>query len=228
MVDGVADPIGTTLSRIVANLDSPRVVDLGGGSGSRAVPLARAGCDVLVVDASTDALASLMRRAAEAGVADRVSSLQADAEDIDSVVAPASADLVLHHRLVGGVDDPAQSVAAAAALLRPGGVLSVVAPGRLSAVLRAALSGEVHRAEELLDGQAAVDRFYDVASLGALLIAAGVEVTAVVGVGIVTALSGERLSVAQDASLADLEQRLTDHPVLGQVAGELHALGRRG
>ena len=48
------------------------VVDVGGGTGGFAVPLAQAGHRVTVVDASPDALAALTRRAAEAGVADRV------------------------------------------------------------------------------------------------------------------------------------------------------------
>ncbi|MCG5437905.1 class I SAM-dependent methyltransferase, partial [Micromonospora foliorum] len=45
------------------------VLDVGGGTGGFAVPLARAGHRVTVVDASPDALAALTRRAAEAGVA---------------------------------------------------------------------------------------------------------------------------------------------------------------
>ena len=43
---------------------SLRVLDLGGGTGGTAVPLAVAGHDVTVVDPSPDALASLRRRTA--------------------------------------------------------------------------------------------------------------------------------------------------------------------
>ena len=45
------------------------LLDCGGGSGTFAVPLAAAGADVTVVDISADALATLQRRADEAGVA---------------------------------------------------------------------------------------------------------------------------------------------------------------
>src|SRR3954454_16482582 len=51
---------------------APRVLDVGGGSGVWAVPLARAGCLVTVVDPSPNALATLHRRATEAGVQESV------------------------------------------------------------------------------------------------------------------------------------------------------------
>src|SRR5690606_38224364 len=56
------------------------VVDVGGGTGGFAVPLAEAGHQVTVVDASPDALAALTRRATEAGVADRVRAVQGDGD----------------------------------------------------------------------------------------------------------------------------------------------------
>ena len=49
--------------------DALRVLDLGGGTGGDAVRLATLGHQVTVADPSPDALASLARRAAEAGVA---------------------------------------------------------------------------------------------------------------------------------------------------------------
>ena len=56
-----------------ADLGRPlRVLDLGGGTGGIAVPLAAAGHDVTVVDPSPDALASLARRAAETGTSERI------------------------------------------------------------------------------------------------------------------------------------------------------------
>ncbi|MGH8880853.1 MAG: methyltransferase domain-containing protein, partial [Stackebrandtia sp.] len=52
------------------------VVDVGGGTGGFAVPLAKAGHEVTVVDPSPNALAGLTRRAADAGVADRITAVQ--------------------------------------------------------------------------------------------------------------------------------------------------------
>ena len=48
------------------------VLDAGGGTGGFAVPLAELGHHVTVVDASPDSLAALVRRAADAGVTDRI------------------------------------------------------------------------------------------------------------------------------------------------------------
>src|SRR6266705_408777 len=73
------------------------VLDVGGGTGGFAVPLAEAGHRVTVVDASPDALAALTRRAAEAGVADRISARQGDGDRLAELVAPGSVDLILCH-----------------------------------------------------------------------------------------------------------------------------------
>lgn len=219
------DLVGRALARIVAATPTADVVDIGGGSGTRAVPLALAGCRVVVVDASTDALASLARRADEAGVSDRITALQADADQLDAVLPPASADLVLYHHVVQDVDDPERSLAAAAAVLRVGGHLSVLVPGRLSAVLGEALGGRYASALAMLAAGPGDDRRYDVPSLRALMERAGVVVESVRGVGVVAALSGSRARPGDEPELAELEERLGAHPVLGQIAGDLHGVG---
>jgi 2-polyprenyl-3-methyl-5-hydroxy-6-metoxy-1,4-benzoquinol methylase len=217
------DVVGRYLNRIVAQHPGADVVDIGGGSGTRAVPLAKAGCRVVVIYASTDALASLARRATEAGVGERITALQADADQLDAVLPRASADLVLYHQVVQDVDDPERSVAAAAALLRPGGYLSVLVPGRLSAALAAALAGRAAEALSIMAADPAVDRRYDAPSLRSLMEQAGVVVETITGVGVVSALVASR-SRAED-SVADLEWALGRHPILGQIGGDLHALG---
>ena len=66
-----------------------RVLDVGGGSGMFAVPLARLGHDVTVVDPSADALATLRRRADTAGVGDRVRGVQGDGDLLHEVLPAA-------------------------------------------------------------------------------------------------------------------------------------------
>lgn len=219
------DVVGRYLDRIVAQHPGADVVDIGGGSGTRAVPLAKAGCRVVVVDASTDALASLARRATEAGVGQRITALQADADQLDAVLPRASADVVLYHQVVQDVDDPERSVVAAAALLRPGGYLSVLVPGRLSAVLVDALGGRLAEAMSTMGGDPARDRRYDVPSLRALMEQAGVVVESITGVGVLAALMAHRSRTGADDSVADLEWALGRHPILGQIGGDLHGLG---
>ncbi|GAA1043077.1 hypothetical protein GCM10009557_70530 [Virgisporangium ochraceum] len=77
------------------------IVDVGGGTGGFAVPLARAGHRVTVVDASPDALAALTRRVAEdTGTVHSggISAVQGDVDTLGDVVEPGTADLVLCHK----------------------------------------------------------------------------------------------------------------------------------
>ncbi|MCZ9336940.1 class I SAM-dependent methyltransferase, partial [Streptomyces sp. TRM76130] len=68
---------------------------------------ARLGHHVTVVDPSPDALFALERRAAEAGVADRVRGVQGDAHGLFDVVERGGYDVVLCHGVLEYVDDPA-------------------------------------------------------------------------------------------------------------------------
>ncbi|WP_460370446.1 methyltransferase domain-containing protein, partial [Actinocorallia lasiicapitis] len=103
------------------------VVDVGGGTGHFAVPLAELGHKVTVVDSNPDALAALERRADEAGVI--VVGRQADAHELLSVVEEGVADLVLCHSVLEYVEDPARALAALTGAARPGGSLSVLVAG---------------------------------------------------------------------------------------------------
>ena len=66
------DAVRALLPDSEASLD---VLDVGGGTGGLAVPLAALGHRVTVVDPSPDALAALARRASESGVASFSNSL---------------------------------------------------------------------------------------------------------------------------------------------------------
>src|SRR5947209_3012152 len=88
-----------------------RVIDVGGGSGVLAVPLAQESCDVTVVDTSADALATLQRRAGEAGVGERIHALQGDVDSLSEVLDAGGYDIALCHSVLEVVDDPAAAVA---------------------------------------------------------------------------------------------------------------------
>jgi S-adenosylmethionine-dependent methyltransferase len=204
---------------------SPRVLDVGGGSGPLAVPLAVAGCSVTVVDASANALATLHRRADEAGVSSRITAVQGDSDVLNTLVPPAEADIVLAHGLLEVVEDPKNTVAAMVEAVAPGGIISVVVANRYAAVLHRVIAGRPAEAAQLLDdpagqlpGEALLRRF-DMSGLERLLIDAGLEVELVQGIGVFSEL------VAGD--LAELDFRVARVGPLRDIAGRLHALGRR-
>lgn len=137
------------------------VLDLGGGTGGGAVGVASLGHHVTVVDPSPDALASLARRAAEAGV--QITAALGDTGDLVDHVDPASVDLVICHGVLDHVDDPDQALAAVASVLRPGAVVSLLVGGRVAAVTARVAGGDFRAAAELM--AADVDE-WDLASLG--------------------------------------------------------------
>lgn len=141
----------------VAAVDRPgdqslSVLDLGGGTGGDAVRLALLGHRVTVVDPSPDALASLDRRASEAGTS--VTGILGDTADLVEHVDAGSFDLVVCHGVLEHVDDPGQALASTAKVLRDGGFVSVVVAGRLAGVVARALAGDFAGAEALFGARA--------------------------------------------------------------------------
>lgn len=131
------------------------VLDVGGGTGGDAVRLAALGHRVTVVDPSPDALASLARRAAEAGVEEHVHGILGDTDDLGEGVGERSTDLALLHGVLEHVDDPARALAAVARSVRTAGVVSVVVAGRPAAVLARALAGDFAAAGALAEADLA-------------------------------------------------------------------------
>ena len=209
------------------------VLDVGGGTGGFAVPLAEAGHRVTVVDASPDALAALTRRAADAGVADRVRAVQGDGESLAGLIEPASSDLILCHAVLEVVDDPSGVVAAIASALRPGGAVSVLVAGRAAAVLGRAVNGQLDAASALAtdaDGRSGprdtLRRRYDVETAAALLRSAGLEVEQTHGVRVLADLLPAAVVEADPQALLDLELSLSARPPFRDIATQLHVFAR--
>lgn len=226
-----------------------RVLDLGGGSGGLAVPLA--GLDdvahVLVVDPSPDALASLRRRADEAlGVgpaAERVSAVQGDADALTEIVGReggvegiAGIDLVTCHGTLEFVDDPGAALQRVAEVMAPGAALSLVSAQRLAAVLSRALAGRFAEALTVLgspdgrwgEGDPAPRRF-DRAALLDLVTGAGLQVVEVHGLRPFSDLVPAALadSDADRTALLALEQAAAAHPALAEIGTAIHIVAAR-
>ncbi len=210
------------------------VLDVGGGTGGFAVPLAEAGHVVTVVDASPDALAALTRRAADAGVADRITAVQGDGDRLADLAPPASADLILCHSLLEVVDDPAEVVAALAATLRPGGAASVLVANRAAAVLSRAMNGHLEAATAALadpDGRTGpgdkLRRRFDAAGAAALLGSAGLVVEAIHGVRVLADLLPGAVADADPEALIAFELAAADRSPYRDFAAQLHLYARR-
>ncbi|WP_225842238.1 methyltransferase [Streptomyces albus] len=211
------------------------VLDTGGGTGNFAVPVARLGHRVTVVDPSPNALFGLERRAAESGVAERVRGVQGDVRGLFDVVERGAYDVVLCHGLLEYVEDPADGLRNTVAALRPeGGTLSVLTSGLGGAVLARALAGHFTEARHALTSPGGrwgegdpMPRRFTPEQLTALITSTGLEVISLHGVRVFADLvPGALVDTEPDAleALARLEAAAAELPDFQSVASQLHVL----
>ena len=226
-----------------------RILDVGGGSGVFAVPLATLGHEVTVVDPSADALATLHRRADTAGVADRVHGVQGDGDLLHEVLPGSGSrpageagatsgdgagyDLALCHSVLEVVDDPAVTLQEIAGAVRAGGSVSIATVNRAGAVLARALSGHPVEALALVEDRDLAPgrtrparRRFAPADLLGLVEAAGLRPGGWRGVAVVADLL-DAASGADPEAVRRLELGLAEISPYHDVAAGLHVLATR-
>jgi S-adenosylmethionine-dependent methyltransferase len=205
------------------------VLDCGGGTGRFAVPLAAAGAAVTVVDVSADALATLGRRAVEAGVADRVLPIQGDVESLGAAVEGTAFDLVLAHGILEVVDPLAPAFRAIVATLRPGGRLSVLVANPAAGVLARAIAGDLEAAERELVRLDAGPGRPTPETVRQLCAEHGLQIEDVHGVGVFRDLvHGQELDApGARETLARLEAACARRRPFADIATRVHVLARR-
>jgi SAM-dependent methyltransferase len=230
--------VWAALDPLVGAGTSLRVLDVGGGSGMFAVPLAQLGHDVTVVDPSADALSTLRRRADNAGVGDRVRGVQGDGDLLHEVLPQdhgedGGYDLALCHFVLEVVDDPSVTLREIARALRPGGQVSVATANRAGAVLARALGGHPVEALGLLadrdpaPGRGRPDRRrFGPSDLLDLVAGAGLQPGTWRGVAVV-ADQLDASSGADPAAVRALELALAETSPYRDVATGLHLLAAR-
>jgi S-adenosylmethionine-dependent methyltransferase len=232
------------------------VLDVGGGTGGFAVPLARLGHSVTVIDPSPDSLAAAQRRAAEAGVPLR--AVQGDVSDLPAAAGREGADVVLCHSVLEYVDSPEAAMAAIAAILRPGGVVSVLAASAVAAVIHRVLAGRFDEARKVIAampappgeagpdgpagdgdqgapgpraaGQDGIPRRFTLPAVVGLIERAGLRPGPGHGVRVFTDLVPSMFTDTDpDAAgaLLALEETAAAHPAFRGMATQLHVLGFR-
>jgi S-adenosylmethionine-dependent methyltransferase len=206
------------------------IVDVGGGTGGLSVPFAALGHNVTVIDPSPDALAAAQRRAAEAGA--RLTAVQGEAANLDSVAGVAAADLVICHNVLEYVEEPAAAMSAIARVLRPSATVSVLAANAFAAVLHRALAGRFAEARTLLSSSRLdpPPRRYTLPDLTGLITEAGLRAGEAHGLRIFGGLVPGALlpgDAAATEALRALEETAASTPPLRDIAAQLHVLGHR-
>lgn len=245
----VRDVLGAEISGLIGQAGRARldIVDAGGGTGGFAVPLASLGHSVTVVDPSPDSLAAAQRRAAEMEVPLR--AVQGDAADLAALAGERSADLVLCHSVLEYVDSPPAAMAAIAAVLRPGGVVSVLVASAVAAVIHRALAGRFTDARRLLEGIGTATapppphagrgsawppapgvRRFTLAGVTGLIEEAGLRPGAAHGIRVFADLVPGVVADADPGAaeaLVTLERAASAHPAFHDFAAQFHVLGYR-
>jgi S-adenosylmethionine-dependent methyltransferase len=216
---------------------SRRALDLGGGTGALGLRFAALGWRVAVIDPSATML-SLAADAAQAqGLAERFTFHQATAEGAGECFAPQTFDAAICHNVLEYVPDPRAALHALAALVRAGGVVSLVARNRTGEAMRAALKAhdldEAERAltasqvnESLYGGPA---RLFDRETLCELATGAGLNVVAARGVRVVADYLPASFSGTAEtyARLLAFERTLGARPEFAAVARYTQIIARQ-
>ena len=212
-----------------------RVLDVGGGSGVFAVPLALLGHDVTVVDPSADALATLRRRAETAGVGHRVRGIQGDGDQLHEAVPSGGGgyDLALCHYVLEVVDDPATTLREISGAVRSGGQVSVATANKSGAVLARAVGGHPVEALALLEDRDTAPgrsrparRRFTPGDMLLLVESAGLRPGPWRGVSVVADLL-EATSGAEPQAVRSLELALAEVSPYRDIATGLHVLATR-
>jgi S-adenosylmethionine-dependent methyltransferase len=167
------------LERLLEWLPPPpaAVLDVGGGTGAFALPLAARGYEVTLIDRSAEWLEVAARTAEAEGVSLR--GLEGAADDVLELAGGAVFDAILVHTLLLYLDDPTVLLRDLRRVAGPNAVLSVLEKNREGLAMRPGLAGEYDEAIRVLDDPMAsgrlgiVNRARSQAELRALLLQSG-------------------------------------------------------
>jgi len=110
-----------------------RVLEVGCGLGTATVSFALAGAEVTAVDMSSESLALARQNAKTRGVADRITFLEADAEELSKYVEVEPYDLVYSFGVIHHTPHPERAIREMRRYLEPGGELKLMVYNRWSA-----------------------------------------------------------------------------------------------
>jgi S-adenosylmethionine-dependent methyltransferase len=215
---------------------SLRALDLGCGTGSNGLRLARLGLHVTLLDSSPAMLDIAKQAAEQAGISRNIELKHGDADQVATLFDAGSFDVILCHNILEFVEDPGAVLRGAARALRDSSaILSVLVRNQAGEVLKAALlAGDLAAAEHSLTahwGDEALYggkvRLFTPDSLHALLKSASLAVTAERGVRVLSDYLPAQVSrAAEYAKILALERKLGRRPEFAAVARYTQCLAR--
>ena len=199
------------LERLADILPPPpgTVLDVGGGSGAIAVPLATEGYHVTVLDPSSAMLDLAERHAADGGVELR---LVPGGVEMLARLAPGPFDAICCHAVLLYLDDPGAHLAALRGVVAAGATLSLLEKNRLALAMRPGLRGEYAEAIRVLDDPIATgnlgieNRSRSVDEWTGLLERTGWRLDSWVGIRLFSDLAPDDLDVVAYEQLLTLER----------------------
>jgi SAM-dependent methyltransferase len=138
------------LDRLAETLPPPpaRILDVGGGTGVVAVPLAEGGYDVTMLEPSHGMRAIAAERIDGSGA--RVRLVAGGVEDLDDAT-PGPFDAICCHAVLLYLDDPAEHLTTLRSVATSGAVLSLLEKNRLALAMRPGIRGDYAEALRVLD-----------------------------------------------------------------------------
>lgn len=127
-----------------------RLLDIGGGTGTWAVKLAKAGHDVVCADLSHKMVDVARAKAEAEGVAERVTCLRSDLQDLKEFGEAEFAMVWAQGDPLSYVPDPALAVRNVARVLRPGGLFVASVDSRFAAIEHFMEKGRIEELEAFL------------------------------------------------------------------------------
>ena len=193
-------------------------LDIGGGTGTAAVRLARLGIHVTLLDSSTEMLDMAQGAAREAAVTAKLTLKHGDAAQLANLFHPGSFDVILCHNVLEYVDDPDAVLRAAAGALRDqSAILSILVRNQAGDVLKAAIqSGDLTAAEKNLTAEWGQEslyggkvRLFTGHGMRDMLSAASLAITAERGIRVLADYLPPKISPSDDYQrIFDLERKL--------------------
>lgn len=218
-----SSPWGVLRNRLVAHTlrkaftvfegQALEVLDVGGGDGADAVGLALQGHAVTVLGPSDVSCDRVRRTGRRAGVELGVELLQADLGSLPAA-HPGRYDALLCHNVTSYLQDPCAATAALAQMVRPGGLLSLLAPNPAGDIMVAAVRfAEPREAIEVLEvgkvdepGAGGPAQRVDLATAEQAVEAAGCEVVGRFGIRCVADYIGDDGPKSDRQFFTDLER----------------------